>query len=138
MKTQIFNSYSDFLNRSEWALNGVTPEFAKANPDYKKANNDNKACWNCSDCSGCSDCSRCRKIPEGAKAACFTGIYTYVCSPRIHADNTQWVQMGCHLRTRENWEKDFWNNPKEFPNDNSEKSNNRMLAFKMACIWLDS
>ena len=35
------------------------------------------------------------------------------------------------------WEEDFWNNEKEFPNDNSDKSNARLRAFKMCCNFLD-
>ena len=46
--------------------------------------------------------------------------------------------MGCYLRTRAEWKTNFWNNPKEFPNDNSKASNDRLLAFKLACMWLDA
>jgi hypothetical protein len=30
------------------------------------------------------------------------------------------------------WKSDFWNNPDEFPNDGSTKSNNRLLAYNLA------
>jgi hypothetical protein len=46
--------------------------------------------------------------------------------------------MGCYLHSRTEWESDFWNNADEFPNDGSEKSNNRKLAFDLACQWLDA
>ena len=45
--------------------------------------------------------------------------------------------MGCHLRTRVEWEKDEWNNPGEFPNDKSPGSGARHLALKLAMQWLD-
>jgi hypothetical protein len=59
MKTEIFKSKKDFLNRSDRSINGVSEEFAKNNPEYKKENETNKACWNCSDCSRCSGCFGC-------------------------------------------------------------------------------
>lgn len=65
------------------------------------------------------------------------GVYDYVCCPRITEENKQIIQLGCHIRSREAWEADFWNNPKEFPNDGSKASQRRMLAFKLACAWLD-
>jgi hypothetical protein len=46
--------------------------------------------------------------------------------------------MGCFLRKREDWEKDFWNNEKEFPDDGNIESQRREVAFKMACLWLDA
>jgi hypothetical protein len=51
MKTQIFQSHSDFLDNDDQELNGVSPEFAETHPDYEKANESNRCCWNCSDCS---------------------------------------------------------------------------------------
>ena len=44
-------------------------------------------------------------------------------------DNKWWVQLGCHLRTIEEWDADFWNNPSEFPNNGSEKSNDRLRVY---------
>jgi len=46
--------------------------------------------------------------------------------------------MGCYIRTRKEWEEDFWNNLGEFPNDNSKKSKDRVFAFEIACKWLDA
>ena len=37
-KTKIFNSYSEFLKREDKSINGVSPEFAEAHPDYEKDN----------------------------------------------------------------------------------------------------
>src|SRR3990167_2688685 len=59
MKTQIFDSYSEFFKREDKEVNGVNPQFAKDNPDFEKQNETNKGCWCCSDCSDCSRCSRC-------------------------------------------------------------------------------
>lgn len=52
--------------------------------------------------------------------------------------NVEYIQLGCYMRTRKEWEDNFWNNEKEFPNDNSEASNQRLNAFKIACFFLDS
>jgi hypothetical protein len=58
-------------------------------------------------------------------------------SPRIDNDGTQRIQMGCHLRTRAEWEADEWNNPEEFPNDGSAESTRRHNALVFAFQWLD-
>jgi len=97
-------------------------------------------CSDCSDCSNCSDCtycSDCTGIESDDSIICITNIYTYVCCPRLKSNGEQWIQMGCFLRKREDWERDFWNNNREFPNDNSQKSNDRKKAFDFACLWLD-
>ena len=39
--------------------------------------------------------------------------------------------------TRKEWKEDFWNNPSEFPNDNSLKSNLRLLGFETAEKWFE-
>lgn len=44
--------------------------------------------------------------------------------------------MGCHWRSLAEWEADFWNNPKEFPNDGSAKSNMRLAAYNFAKEWI--
>lgn len=62
MKTQIFKNYFDFSQREDKSINGVSDDFAKANPNFKKDNLNNDGCWNCSRCSRCfccSDCSGC-------------------------------------------------------------------------------
>lgn len=93
-------------------------------------------CTRCARCSRCSRCSDCRDI-ETAEYACLIGLYKYVCSPRINKDGTQWIQMGCHLRTRKDWEAVEWNNPLEFPNDQSFESTRRHFALQIAYQWLD-
>ena len=64
-------------------------------------------------------------------------LYKYAVSA-YNSDGVDWVQLGCYLRKREDWDKDFWNNNSEFPNDNSDKSNSRLRAYKIACAFLDS
>ena len=55
MKTRIYKTYSDFLDRTERLENGVSEDFAKEYPDFEKQNETNEACWNCSRCSDCSN-----------------------------------------------------------------------------------
>ena len=64
-------------------------------------------------------------------------IYDYPCGAWIEEKRGEMVQLGCFTRTRKEWESDFWNNNDEFPNDNSDKSNARLRAFKMCCAFLD-
>ena len=59
METQIFKNYQDFLKREDRKVNGVSPEFAKNNPNYKEMNFSNRGCYNCSNCSNCSYCHYC-------------------------------------------------------------------------------
>ena len=64
-------------------------------------------------------------------------IYDHPCGAWIEEKRGEIIQLGCFTRTRKEWEDDFWNNNDEFPNDNSEKSNARLRAFKMCCLFLD-
>jgi carbonic anhydrase/acetyltransferase-like protein (isoleucine patch superfamily) len=63
-------------------------------------------------------------------------LYDYPCGAWIE-ENEEIIQLGCFTRTRKEWEAGFWNNKKEFPNNNSEKSKARLRAFKMCCTFLD-
>lgn len=36
--TQIFQSYSEFLDREDKNINGVSPQFAERVPDFEKQN----------------------------------------------------------------------------------------------------
>lgn len=64
-------------------------------------------------------------------------IYDHPCGAWIEEKRGEIIQLGCFTRTRKEWEDDFWNNDKEFPNNNSDKSNARLRAFKMCCNFLD-
>jgi hypothetical protein len=70
-------------------------------------------------------------------AAVFTGLYKYVVIPYITEANEYRIKMGCYDRLLNEWETDFWNNPSEFPNDGSMKSNLRLRAFNTAKTWLE-
>jgi hypothetical protein len=71
------------------------------------------------------------------KAIVFTGLYKYVAVPIIAEDDETYIKLGCHLRKVSEWEQDFWNNPSEFPNDNSIKSQMRVFAFETAKKWIE-
>ena len=75
MKTQIFDSYSEFFKREDKEVNGVNPQFAKDNPDFEKQNETNKGCWCCSDCSDCSDCSGCSDCSDCSGCSRCSGCY---------------------------------------------------------------
>jgi len=62
--------------------------------------------------------------------------YKYI-SKGFIAGKRKYVQMGCFLRLLKDWEKNFWNNDQEFPNDGSEKSNNRYKRFLKIKNYLD-
>ena len=70
-------------------------------------------------------------------AAVFTGLYKYIVIPFISEDNVKYVKMGCYTRTVEEWDKDFWNNPNEFPNNGDEDSKMRLFAYETAKKWFD-
>lgn len=59
MKTRIYKSYAHFLKRKNKEDNGVSPEFAAQNPNFKQDNLSNKGCYDCSDCTDCHGCSGC-------------------------------------------------------------------------------
>jgi uncharacterized protein YjbI with pentapeptide repeats len=71
------------------------------------------------------------------KAIVFSGLYHYVVIPYITEEDEKRVKMGCYDRTLAEWENDFWNNDCEFPNNNSEKSNLRLMAFETAKKWFE-
>ena len=67
----------------------------------------------------------------------FLNLYRYTVIPMISEDGTQHIAMGCHFRTRKEWEEDFWNNKPEFSDDGSLKTAKRKFALATACAWLD-
>jgi len=69
--------------------------------------------------------------------AVFSGLYKYVTIPIIAEDGTQWIKMGCYTRKLSDWDADFWNNPNEFTNHESEESKFRVFAFETAKNWLN-
>ena len=67
----------------------------------------------------------------------FTGLYKYAVIPYITESDEKRIKMGCFDRTVEEWEKDFWNNTNEFPNDGNEASQLRLFAFETAKKWFE-
>lgn len=59
MKTQIFKSYEDFLQREDKLINGVSERFAEKHPNWQEMNSSNKGCWNCVNCTNCTNCTDC-------------------------------------------------------------------------------
>ncbi len=65
------------------------------------------------------------------------GLYKYRCGSIISEDNKHYIKLGCYTRLVSEWEEGFWNNTDEFPNDNSIKSNLRVLAFETCKKWIE-
>jgi hypothetical protein len=72
-----------------------------------------------------------------SKVSVFTGLYTYICMPIIAKGGSRYIVMGCYFRTVDEWAADFWNNPSEFPNDNSLKSRQRWFAYQTCLRWFE-
>ena len=58
-KTEIFNSYEEFLNRPDKSINGISINFALKYPNYEKDNETNNNCYNCLNCNNCINCDYC-------------------------------------------------------------------------------
>ena len=71
------------------------------------------------------------------KIAVFTGLYKYTIIVFLSARNERYIKMGCFLRKVKEWEKDFWNNDREFPDNDSEASKLRLMAYEAAKKWFD-
>ena len=71
------------------------------------------------------------------RAIVFTGLYEYVVIPYVTDKEVKRIKMGCYDRSLAEWNENFWNNEKEFPNDGSEKSQFRLMAFETAKKWFD-
>ena len=62
----------------------------------------------------------------------FTGLYEYQCWAVVAEDGTPWVRMGCLWKSVEEWDRIGIrnSNPDEFPDDHSEKCEERVRAFE--------
>ncbi len=69
------------------------------------------------------------------RIASFIGLYKYDALVIISEENEVFIKMGCYFRKKEEWDRDFWNNTYEFPNDKSIKSELRKFAYETACKW---
>jgi len=70
-------------------------------------------------------------------AAVFNGLYSYIVIPYVTEKEEKRIKMGCFDRSLQEWIEDFWNNDNEFPNDGSEKSQMRLMAFETAKRWFE-
>ena len=71
------------------------------------------------------------------KCRYFSGLYKYVCASIVSENDKKYIKLGCHTRLLSEWNSDFWNNEDEFPNDGSEKSQLRELAFETCKKWFE-
>ena len=64
----------------------------------------------------------------------FTGLYEYVVWAVLFEDGSRWVRMGCLFKSLEGWEKIGIrkSNVSEYPDDGSDRSEERALAFEFA------
>ena len=64
----------------------------------------------------------------------FTGLYKYNVWAVLFADGSRWVKMGCLFNSLEEWERIGIRNSnlEEFPDNGSEKSEERVRAFEFA------
>ena len=62
------------------------------------------------------------------------GLYPYQVTAVLLADGTRWVQMGCLWKSLEQWEEIGIRNSNlsDFPNDGSERCEERVAAFEFA------
>ncbi len=61
--------------------------------------------------------------------------YPYL-SLGYYFNNQPRIRLGCHDKTIEEWEQNFWNNEKEFPKD-SPQGQNRFLIYSFMKKWLE-
>ena len=65
----------------------------------------------------------------------FTGLYPYQVQAVLFQDGSCWVRMGCLWKSLERWEAEGgirMSNLSEFPNDGSDRCEDRVAAFEFA------
>jgi hypothetical protein len=64
----------------------------------------------------------------------FSGLYDYQVWVVLFEDGSRWVRMGCYFKSLEEWAKIGIrkSNLREFPDDGSDHSENRVAAFEFA------
>ena len=63
----------------------------------------------------------------------FTGLYEYQIWAVLFEDGSRWVRMGCFFKSLEEWGDGIRkSNESEFPNDGSDKCEERVAAFEFA------
>ncbi|MCP4987223.1 MAG: pentapeptide repeat-containing protein [Colwellia sp.] len=71
------------------------------------------------------------------KIIVITGLYRYTVMPVIDQEGNEYIRLGCYFRTIDDWEMDFWNNNRDFPNDGSIDSELRKLAYETGKRWIE-
>jgi hypothetical protein len=68
------------------------------------------------------------------KLRAHVGLYPYQVTAALLADGTRWIQMGCLWKSLDEWEQIGIRNSNlsEFPDDGSEKCEERVAAFEFA------
>lgn len=102
-KTEIFESYGEFLERVDKKVNGVSREFAEKNSNYKEMNQTNKGCWNCLDCFDCVECNECVKCVKCIK--CFDCFDCFRC---INCIDIEYLSRRTHNKHRKKGKLSFW------------------------------
>jgi hypothetical protein len=64
----------------------------------------------------------------------YAGLYAFNVWSVLMADGSRWVRMGCLFKSLEEWEKIGIrnSNPSSFPDDRSDRSEDRVAAFEFA------
>ena len=75
---------------------------------------------------------------DNSRAIFILNGYKYSAGGHFNKLGVQMIQLGCFTRTRQEWDEDFWNSTKEFPDDKSEASEARVRTYKTICFFLDS
>jgi hypothetical protein len=60
------------------------------------------------------------------------GLYKYSVEIAVCTDGSVIVKMGCKELTPQEWERNWFNNDSEFPNDGSAKTKHRIAAYQFA------
>ena len=89
-----------------------------------------------SDCK-VSDCKVSRGTVSGKSIVAlkgYSGLYAYNVWAVLFKDGSRWVRMGCLFKSLEEWEKIGIrkSNVSEYPNDGSDKCEERVAAFEFA------
>jgi hypothetical protein len=99
-----------------------------------------------SDCTVSDGTVSCGTVSDGTVSYCtvsekplaflkgFAGLYRYNVWSVLFADGSRWVRMGCLFKSLEDWDRIGIrkSNLSEFPDDGSDRSEERIAAFEFA------
>lgn len=94
--------------------------------------------FECGDYFKCGNSFKCGNNFEPTNVIECPNHYKYI-ARGFHnlIDGKNYVQLGCYCRKVEDWENDFWNNPNEFQNDGSERSESRKRVYVRIKAFLE-